>query len=332
MNKRLIRLAGVFLVPFALFFLFMLLSDGFGFHSIPILLSQSMIPTVIGFAMAPIMQTGLMDFSIGARVVFGSVIGAVCAYSFGIAGFFIGCLVGSLAIAFMLAMVYRLTKIPSLVVSFAMLMLTEVAAYWIADVIGNSYIVKIPESIYSIGSYPFNLIFAIGAGIIFYLLMYNTKIGSLIKAVGNDEVLVMNMGVNSKNVKMKAFLLSGLFGSVCSVILICYSGTVAVQTGMVTINMVFKPMMGVMIGLTLLRLCDNIPLMILIGELCICTIFNGLIALGVNDNFQSILLGVFLLLVLGISGNADKMREAARKRATRRLQTSLLPKAQKNHG
>lgn len=105
---------------------------------------------------------------------------------------------------------------------------------------------------------------------------------------------------------------------------ICYAGTVQAVTNMGTMTMVFKPMMGVLIALELIKIFNNMPLMIFVGEIVIQTVFNGFIAMGWTDNIQNIVLGVFLLIVMGVSGNTGRMAEAKRKRAVRKEAIALV--------
>lgn len=188
----------------------------------------------------------------------------------------------------------------------------------LSEVGGAAGTVKISSGLASFGTWPKNLILVALAGVIYYIIQYRTKVGCLIMACGNDEVMLKNMGVNTSSLKFKAFVLSGIFCAFGAIVQICYSGQVTVSIGMISMSMVFKPMMGVLVGLQLLRLVNNMPLMIFIGELTISIIFNGFIALGLTSNLQDIVLGVFLLVVLGISGNIDNLVEMKRKREVRK--------------
>lgn len=318
MQKRIMSIFGIFALPALMFFIFYFLSNGFGFHSIRVILSQCMIPVTMGLAMAMVMQAGLMDFSPGARVVLGAALGAVFADKFGMAGLIIGCFIGAMIGGVIIALLYRYLRIPSMVVSLGVVLVLEVVSYKISEMGGSAGALKVTNELSKAGSYPNNIIISAIACVVFYIIMYKTKLGCLIKAVGNDEVMVKSMGVNTDHVKFKAFVISGVFCIFGAVLQICYAGTVTLQTGMVTMNMVFKPMMGVMIGLQLIRLFDNMPLMIFIGELTIAIIFNGFISLGLTDNIQNIILGAFLLIVMGISQNNGRFADIRRRRMVKK--------------
>ena len=318
MNKKLAKVLGVCLLPILVFFAFFLWAGGFGFHTIPIILSQSMIPTVLGLAMACIMPAGLMDFSPGARLLLGAIIGGLMGNAFGIVGLIIGAFLGAMIGGVVIALLYRYLKIPSMVVSLGIVLVMEAFSDRVANWIGGSSTVHISGTVAGLANYPKNVIITLMACLFFYYISYKTKLGCLIQATGNDESMLKNMGNNVDDVKFKAFLLSGIFCFVGALMQICYSGTVQAVTNMGTMTMVFKPMMGVLIAMQLIKVYDNMPLMVLIGEIVIQTVFNGFIAMGWTDNIQNIVLGIFLLMVMGISENTGRMAEARRKRAVRR--------------
>ena len=319
MKKRIISIVGLFALPVVLFLFFSLVAEGFGLHSIAIVISQCMIPTIIGFAMCSVMNAGLMDFSPGARVVCGAVTGGLLSSSFGIAGLLIGCFAGGIIGAAIIGLLYRYLKIPSMVISLGIVLIFEVYG---AKITGSSGYVKIPNAISKVGSYPLNIVLTLIAGIILYIVFYQTKIGFQIKAVGNDEKMAKSMGVKTDNVKFFAYLISGIFCGFGAILQICYSGSVTSSVGMATMSMVFKPMMGVLIGLQLIRLVDNLPILIFIGELIIAIVFNGFIAMGLPDSVQNIVLGAFLLLVLGVSANSASITKWRQRRIAGKVSIS----------
>ena len=318
MSKKFFAKLGVFLLPVILFFIFMVITPSFGFHSLPILISQCLIPTVMGLGMAVLMQTGLSDFTIGGRLVFAAICGGFLSQYLGFAGFILGCLIGALLVSAVVGLLYRILRIPSMIVSMGFILLCEVVNYEFSGSFGESALLIVPDRYIAPFGYPFSILWVVAACVVFYVMMYHTKIGFHINTVGSDEVLALSIGVVPKKVKMRAYLLSAFFIALAAFLQAGATGLVSVQLNMLTMNVVFKPMMGVMIGMTLTALWDNLPLMILIGEMCISLIFNGLIAMGLPDSFQNIVLGVFLLVVLGFSGNAQNMKERSRKQKVRK--------------
>lgn len=293
------------ILPVGLFIFFSLIAGGFGLHSLPIILSQSMLPVVIGLGLCVLMNAGLMDFSMGARSVFGATIGGVFSQGYGVVGLLLGCFLGAMFAAVIMAVIYRLFRIPAMVISIGILLVYEVLA---AKLVGSSGYIRIDKSLFVIGSYPYNVIITLAAGVLFYVLSYRMRIGCYITAVGNDEKMCKNVGINADKVKFVAIILTGVFCSFSSLLMLCYSGSVTASTDMGTMNLVFKPIMCVILARHLRKYVDCMPFLILIGGLCITIIFNGFIALGFGEALQDIILGLFMIGVLGSTALSEQLQ------------------------
>lgn len=317
MKSKIFRFLGVLAMPLALFLVFQLSARGFGLHSLPIILSQSMIPASMAFGMCMVMNTGMMDFSMGARSVFAAIIGGMLAVKYGAVGMISGCILGGMVGALVMAVLYRVLRIPAMVVSLGVVMVYEVLS---AKVAGSSGYIRIGSQLYSLMSYPNNLLLVCVIGILFYILFYKTKIGSNLIAVGNDELMCKNVGIDPARVKMNAFLLSGIFSAVAGVLYLCYSGSITASTGMASMSLVFKPLMCVLIARQLRGLLDNMPVLILIGSISLSIIFNGFIALGFSDAMQDVVLGIFMIVVMSYSSSAATLKDWNRRRKLRASQ------------
>lgn len=310
MYKNIINVVKLLLLPIIMFLVFSLIAPGFGSHSITIIISQSIIQIVIGFGLSLLMNAELMDFSMGARTAFAAILGGIMSQTMGVAGLLAGCLIGSLFGSFFMAVIYRYFRIPVMVVSLGIVMIYEVLG---AKLTGSSGYLRVPKDIYQIGSYPYNVVILLFAGILCYVLYYKMKIGCHITAVGNDEKMCKNVGINADWVKFIAIVLTGLFCAIAALLTICYSGSITASTGMSTMNMVFKPIMCVIIGRQMRGLLDCMPVLIFVGGLCISIIFNGFIALGFPEALQSIVLGLFLIMVIASSANSGELARVFKK-------------------
>jgi len=261
-----------------------------------------MIPVEMGLTMACTMEVGLFDLSIGARVVLAATVGALLEQHLGIWGLVLGCLLGGLLGAGVLAALYRILRLPSLVLAIGVVLVYEIVASQIG---GAAALMRISSASASYASYPYNVLITIAACFLFYIVLYKTKTGCLIKAVGNDEIMAAHMGVKPGRIKVLAYLISGVFSAITGLLLVSFSGLVSIQTGMSTLAMVFQPVIGVFIGLQLLRFVDNLPLLIFVGQITLTIIFNGFIALGLTDHIQRLVLGLFLIVVMAISANTN---------------------------
>jgi len=305
MLKKVRNVVFVMLLPVGLFILFMNLAKGFGFHSLPILISQSMIPVAMGLMMVFTMEAGLFDLSIGARVVLSATFGAMLEPIMGFPGLVLGCLIGGLLGAGGIALLYRLLRLPSLVLSIGVVLVYEIIS---ANMAGAAALLRISSASSALASFPNSFFITAGACILAYLLLYNTKIGCSIKAVGNDEAMAGSMGINTARVKTASYLISGVFCAVAALLLASSAAAVSMVTGMRTLSMVFQPMIGVFIGLQLIRILDNLPLLIFAGQLSLTIIFNGFIAMGLTDHIQRLILGLFLIVVMAVSANTGELK------------------------
>ncbi len=313
MGKNMINVMKLSLLPAGMFLIFTLIAPGFGLHSIPVIISQSIIQVVIGFGLSLLMNAELMDFSMGARTVFAAIFGGILSQSMGMAGLLLGCLIGAMFGALLMAVLYRYLRIPVMVVSLGIVMIYEVLG---AKLTGSSGYLRIGSEIYKIGSYPNNIVILILAGVLCYILYYKMRIGCHITAVGNDEKMCRNVGIHADKVKFTAIMLTGVYCAIAAVLTICYSGAITASTGMGTMGVIFKPIMCVIIGRQMRKTLDNMPLLIFVGGLCISIIFNGFIAIGLPDALQDIVLGIFLILVMGYSSNSDKIANFYRRYIT----------------
>ncbi len=304
MGKNLINVMKLLLLPAGLFLIFSLVAPGFGVHSLSIVFSQSVTLVVLGLGLSLLMSAELMDFSMGARTVFAAILGGIMSQGLGVTGLLLGCFIGAMFGALLMAIVYHYLKIPVMVVSLGIVMIYEVLG---AKLTGSSGYLRLSSDIYKIGTYPNNIIILILAGILCYMIYYKMGIGCHITAVGNDEKMCKNVGVDAARVKFIAILLTGLFCAIAAVLTICYSGAITASTDMGTMGLIFKPIMCVIIGRQMRKTVDNMPLLILIGSLCISIIFNGFIAMGLPDALQDIVLGLFLVIVMGYSSEAKRI-------------------------
>lgn len=313
MSVKIKRACCVFAFPVLIFLFFTLISDSFGVQSLKVVFSQAMIPTVMGFGMAFCMAAGLFDLSTGVRVILSASVGGYLATTLGLGltGLIIGSIVSGVLMGIAMGYAFNLLRIPSLVLSLGVVMLFEILCY---AFLGSSSMVSVDKSIAFLGKTPWNFVICAIAGVIFYLLYYRTKFSYNVRVVGGNEPLARNMGINAAKINFLSFVIGGAFLGVVGILQICYTNSISGQLSMGSLNMVFKPMMGVMVGMELLALMDNLALNILIGELCISLIFNGLLAVGLPSSMQDTVLGIFMIAVLGISANRGKMQHYFQKK------------------
>lgn len=308
MKTKIINIVKAFMIPVALYLVMLLLAPGRvgNLDSITSMLTLAVVPTVIAYGVHFGFTSGIMDFSVGSRMTLASMVGCICAYYFGPIGMILGAVVASLILAAIIGGLFKLLKIPSFVISLGSLMMFEVVgerlnkycAVALPEVATYQYF-KAPVNMQFLGKVPYNFIVLILIAIVFELVNTRTKIANQARVVGSDELIARNVGIDPMKVKFGTFILGSVFLAMAAVVSTCYSSAAGYNSNMSSMSTVFKPMMAVIIGMTMSRLVRSC-VGIFIGSLCLSVIFTGIIALGWPDNLQNIFLGLFLVGVLGM--------------------------------
>ena len=152
---------------------------------------------------------------------------------------------------------------------------------------------------------PGNMILAAVAFLVSYLLLNYTKIGTYTYAIGSNEFVAKNMGINIKKYKVIAFIIAGSFLGVEGILTISYGSSMVATTGMGSMSRNFFPTMGCFFGLALKKYGIPIPA-IIIGEFFINIIYYGFVALGAPTAIQDVIVGLALLIIVTLTTKVDK--------------------------
>ena len=304
MKKIVINIIKSLAMPTIVYVFFLALNfNRFGnFNCFYTIIFQSIIPTIVGYAISFGFICGVFDFTIGARMIIVGLVGGALSIEFGLWGFILGCIVSSMVIAIFTGALFRIARIPSLVVTMGLTMIYEIVGQKIS---GQFSFLRISPEYWFFGQAPYSMIILVFTAIVFYIINNKTKFSFHVRAVGNNEVISRNMGIKVQSVKFMTFVVGGVFLAIAALLQISESGSMGSQVNLGSAIMLFKPLIGVMIALTLQPIC-NLAIGIFIGQFSINTIFIGLIASGLPFSLQDVMLGVFLLVVMLISNN--KMR------------------------
>ncbi len=297
-------------IPVILYLIMMILAPkrfGSG-QSIYNILVQSIVPALIGYSMSFGQVAGLMDFTVGSRAMVSSICGGILSLKFGFFGLLFGCLITSTVLGITSGLVYRFTRIPSFVISLGLVMVFEIIGAMILSLVNNT--TTLPSSAVLLRQYPYNFIVLIVMSVIFYMMFYHTKFAYQVRAVGGDETIASNAGIKPMRVKTLCYFLGGPLLGMAALMQSSYSGLFAAQINMLTLATVFRPMMGVMIGIELMELCC-LPVGIYIGSVSLNVLYAGIIALGWEDALQNVFVGLFMLIIMVISNNKPTINEFA---------------------
>lgn len=149
----------------------------------------------------------LLDMSVGANIVLSSIIACNASVKFGYAGLIIAPLICGTIIGLINGIVYIKLHISSLIVTCALSLIYEALSVYTTN--GKNVILSTEYRAF--GDYPDNLILALIAYFLCAFILKYTKIGIYTYAIGSNEVVAKNMGVNVSKYKIVAFTLAEFF-------------------------------------------------------------------------------------------------------------------------
>jgi len=242
--------------------------------------------------------------SMGSQVILCAIIGGVLARYLGFAGLVIGSVGTGLLLSLLMGTIYRVLKIPTMVVSLGMTYVFEVFGTILTKGIG--YIDVTPE-VAAMGNTPYNFVIGAIAAILFYLIYYKTKFGFHARALGTNDIVATNLGLNNNKIKAQTYMIGGAFYGIAAVLMICYAGSVTSKMSLSSLNTLFPPIIAVLIGLQLKSIVENFTVTILIGAFSVTILFTGLVAVGLPATIQDFLTGAFMIGVMVISTNRHRI-------------------------
>ena len=250
-----------------------------------------------------VMVMGMFDFSIGANIMLSAIVGSVVAQRLGMgyAGLIAGCIVTGTIVGLLNGFLYVKLRIPSMIVTTGLALIYESVANYIAGGVEQT----LASELRNFGRMPGDIILALIAFAIAYLILNYTKIGTYTYAIGSNEFVAKNMGIDVKKYKVLAFVISGAFLGIMSILTISYGSSMVAVTGMASMSRNFIPTMGCFFGLAFKKY--GMPLQaIIIGEFVINIIFFGFIALGAPTAIQDVITGITLLIIITLTTKVNK--------------------------
>ncbi len=281
----------------------LLAGDKFGPDTLLSAFEASLMASVgaVGFYFVLVM--GMFDFSIGANIILSAIVGCQLANTFGLGyfGLIIGAVITGALVGLCNGMFYVKLRIPSMIVTTGLALIYES----LANIVAGGYSQKLPSDLRALGKMPGNLILAVIAFVLAWLILNYTKIGTYTYAIGSDEFVTKNMGIKVDKFKVIAFLISGAFFGLMAVLTISYGSSILAETGMASMSRNFVPTMGCFFGVAFKKY--GIPLQaIIIGEFFINIIFYGFVALGAPTAIQDVITGLALLVIIVLTSKPVK--------------------------
>lgn len=321
MKRFLINTLKVIMLPVIVYLIFLVICfERFSnWNCIYTIFIQTIIPTITAYAIAYGNICGVFDFTIGSRLVISGVIGGFLAAQYGFAGMILGAIISAIVVGVITGVLNWWLKIPSLVLTMGLAMVFEIVGSKLA---GHYGFVQIDNKYAIFGSSPNIVIIFLLSAVLFYFIFNHTVFSFHMRAVGSNEVVAKNSGIKTDLVKCKSFVYGSVFIGIAAILTLSQSGSVGAQTSLGSVTIMFKPLISVLLALVLQRICD-LTVGIFIAQFTLNIIFIGLIAVGLPDTFQNVVLGFFLLVVMILFENSGRIEEFKEKRAARQKAISV---------
>lgn len=315
MKRFLINTLKVIMLPVIVYLIFLVICfERFSnWNCIYTIFIQTIIPTITAYAIAYGNICGVFDFTIGSRLVISGVIGGLLAAQYGFAGMILGAIISAIVVGIITGVLNWWLKIPSLVLTMGLAMVFEIIGSKLA---GHYGFVQIDNKYAIFGSSPNIVIIFLLSAVLFYFVFNHTVFSFHMRAVGSNEAVAKNSGIKTELVKCKSFVYGSVFIGIAAILTLSQSGSVGAQTSLGSVTIMFKPLISVLLALVLQRICD-LTIGIFIAQFTLNIIFIGLIAVGLPDTFQNVVLGFFLLVVMILFENSGRIEELKEKRAAR---------------
>lgn len=315
MKRFLINTLKVIMLPVIVYLIFLVICfERFSnWNCIYTIFIQTIIPTITAYAIAYGNICGVFDFTIGSRLVISGVIGGLLAAQYGFAGMILGAIISAIVVGIITGVLNWWLKIPSLVLTMGLAMVFEIIGSKLA---GHYGFVQIDNKYAIFGSSPNIVIIFLLSAVLFYFVFNHTVFSFHMRAVGSNEAVAKNSGIKTDLVKCKSFVYGSVFIGIAAILSLSQSGSVGAQTSLGSVTIMFKPLISVLLALVLQRICD-LTIGIFIAQFTLNIIFIGLIAVGLPDTFQNVVLGFFLLVVMILFENSGRIEELKEKRAAR---------------
>ena len=253
-----------------------------------------------------IVVMGLFDFSIGANIVLSSIVGVLLSRHLGYFGLIAGTLVTGALIGAFNGFFYAKLKIPSMIVTVGLMLILESVANYVVRLDTSGFPGKLTNaSILAFNHAPWNYIVAFASFLLMAFILRFTRIGTYCNAIGSNELVAKNMGINVEKYKFIGFVLLHFFVGIMALLTVSYGKGMLAVTGMTSMDRNFKPLMGTFFGIAFKKYGCPVTA-IVIGEFIITMIFNGLVALNVPTTINDFVTGAVLLAIVTLTNRGRR--------------------------
>lgn len=297
------RIPGVAFVLVVLFSIFASLSPGFStVPNLSNILVQSSILLLLALPMTLIIMTEGLDLSIGAVLTLASVVlASVIVVTGSISLAFVAALAIGTAFGLLNGWIIAWPGIPPFVATLGVLGIAQGLCLVLTD--GQS-VVGMPPSLqfYYSGSVlgvPFPVVIGAVAYAAMHGILYHTRLGTYVPALGGNREALRHAGVNDRLVLAVIYGIGGLMAGLAALLL---TSRMSAAHPTAAIGMEFDAIAAVAVGGTQFERGQGWLLGTLLGVVTIGVLRNGLNLLGMPSSVQVICVGLLVIFALFLDG------------------------------
>ena len=302
-SAQLARVPGVAIALIALCGIFAVTSPGFATPAnIANILTQSTILLLLALPMTLIIMTEGLDLSIGAVLTFSSIVLAITALATGSPSLaFLAALAVGLCFGLANGVLIAVFDIPPFITTLGTLGIAQGLSLVVTD--GQS-VVGIPRSIEAIYSgtaagIPLPIILAALAYALTHTLLYHTRFGTYVFALGGNREALKVAGISVRGMLIRVYVFGGLMAGFAALLMTARLNSAHPTAG---IGMEFDAIAAIAVGGTSFERGNGWLFGTLLGVLTVGVLRNGLNLLAVPSSAQVACIGALVIIALFIDG------------------------------
>lgn len=304
-KAKIIKIAPIIILILLIATFGVLCKEFFSLTNLRAILNQMSIPLILSLGITFVILMGSIDLSIeGVMGLTGSIVSLLILngktpYNLGFAGILITLALGVL-FGFITGFVQVKARVPSFMVTFGMSSIGAGIALLsygaIPATIEDKFFISIAQN--SILGIPVITWIALAVFGIGYILQEYTGFGRYVYAIGDNESIPRQIGINVDKIKILAFTWSGFCIGLSGII-----GAARLGRGDVLIGKgnLFPAITAVVVGGTALSGGRGGVVNTLLGALIVTVLQNGLILLGVDPYIQTAIQGIIIVAAVAFS-------------------------------
>ncbi len=303
----------IILAAIVLFVVFWLINPGFASDSNLLTMTKALVPyAILSLGVTFVIATGGIDLSIGT-VCFGSAVlaGALCKTGVSAED---GTLWLTIPIILVTGLIFGLVngflvakcKIAPFIATLGSMLFSRGLTAVVAEAVrGTSSAIKYPSTGWfqkiftNLEGFPIGIVWVVVLTIICMIVMYKTKVGRYILAIGSNEEAARLSGINTDKYKIIAYVISGVFASMAALFYVAANPSLNLAAGN---GMELDAVAGVYIGGTSTTGGSATIIGTILGALILVIIRQGLnlaMAGGVGISATNITYAVTGIIVVG---------------------------------